>query len=94
MYWVAGSNKETNQVYFKVANIGDSEQTVTINLKSLAVNSEGVARIITGDSLDLENSKDKVNVKPEESTFKLNSANDFEYTFPAYSATVLLLDIQ
>ncbi|KAI7851040.1 glycoside hydrolase [Circinella umbellata] len=94
LYWVVGSNKETKQVFIKVANIGDSEQTVTINLKSLAVHTEGIARVITGDSLDLENSKDKINVKPEESTFNLNSASDFEYTFSAYSATVLVLHIQ
>ncbi|KAI9276918.1 glycoside hydrolase [Phascolomyces articulosus] len=94
LYWVAGSNKKTKQVFIKVANIGDTEQKVTINLKSLAVHTEGVARVITGNSLDLENSKESTTVKPEESTFKLNSANDFEYTFPAYSATVLLLHIQ
>ncbi|KAI9492335.1 glycoside hydrolase superfamily [Zychaea mexicana] len=94
LYWVAGSNKEKNQVYIKVANIGDTEQSVKINLQSLAVNTEGTARIITGDSPDLENTKESTVVKTEESTFTLNSESDFEYTFAALSATVLILDIQ
>ncbi|KAI9492123.1 hypothetical protein BDB00DRAFT_873761 [Zychaea mexicana] len=93
-YWVVGSNKDTKQVFIKVANIRDTEQIVSINLKSLAANTEGVARVITGDCLDLENSNESTAVKTDESVFKLYSKSDFEYTFAAHSATVLILQIQ
>ncbi|KAI8140019.1 glycoside hydrolase superfamily [Fennellomyces sp. T-0311] len=94
LYWVAGSNKDTKKLFVKVVNNGDSEEKVSISLQSLTVKTEGVARVITGDSLDLENTKESSPVKPVESTFSLTSDSEFEYAFAARSATVLILQIE
>ncbi|ORY93499.1 glycoside hydrolase superfamily [Syncephalastrum racemosum] len=94
LYWVAGSNKEKNQIYVKVINREKDEQPVTINLKGVSVK-QGTAVVVAGDSLDDENTLDAPNkIISKKSTFDIANPNSLQYTFKPYSATVLVLDLK
>lgn len=94
LYWVVGSKKETSQIFVKMVNTGSEAEKVSFNLKNAAIHSQGVARVISGSSLNDENTKDKSTVTVKESTFKMDTLTSFTYTFEPYSATVLLLHLQ
>lgn len=94
LYWVVGSNKDTKQIFVKMVNTGSQAEKVSFNLKNAAIHSQGVARVITGSSLDDENTKDQTTVSVKESTFSMDSLTSFAYTFEPNSATVLLLHLQ
>ncbi|KAG2183915.1 hypothetical protein INT44_008926, partial [Umbelopsis vinacea] len=92
LYWVAGSKKSTQQVFLKVANYGSSSQTASINLKGGRVHSQGVSIVLSGGVNDTNSAASPKNVVPKTSTFNIAGGNTFNFTFPAWSASVLLLD--
>lgn len=93
LYWVAGSNKEKNQIYVKAVNVGGDEQSVSFNFKGLNVKKNGEAHIVAGQPDD-ENTIDSPDtIQPKTSKFKTSNKSSLDYTFEPYSATVLVLDI-
>ncbi|KAI8065415.1 glycoside hydrolase superfamily [Gongronella butleri] len=91
LYWVAGVKNSTQQVFLKVANYGDTPQNVAVTLTGHRVHSQGVAYTLTGGVNDTNSATHPTAVKPQQSTFKLSGSNVFNYTFPAWSASVLAL---
>jgi alpha-L-arabinofuranosidase len=91
LYWVAGSKKSTKQVFLKVANYGGSSQTASINLKGGRVHSQGVSIVLSGGVNDTNSAASPKNVVPKTSTFNIAGQNTFNFTFPAWSASVLML---
>lgn len=71
-------------------NIGGEAQNVSFNLKGTSVSKDAVARVVSG-KLHEQNSKTSSPVKTVEHKLTLNSTSSFDYTFAAYSATVLVL---
>ncbi|ORY99025.1 glycoside hydrolase superfamily [Syncephalastrum racemosum] len=92
LYWVVGSNKEKNEIYVKMINIGESEQNVSFDIKGASVSKSAIARVVSGQ-LHAQNSKTSSPVKTVEQKLELNSTSSFDYTFAAYSATVLVLSL-
>jgi alpha-N-arabinofuranosidase len=93
-YWSAsvdmGSGKD--DILLKVANKSGTSEMVDIILKgSEKIDNNGHSSTLTG-SPDAENSlTNPTNVVPSVSTFK--AGNNFKYTFPAYSVTVLRITV-
>lgn len=74
-----------------MVNTGSVEETVNFKINGLKLKNEGTAKVVTGNSLSDENTKNSTTVNITESTFRLNSSTSFTYTFAPYSATVLVL---
>jgi alpha-N-arabinofuranosidase len=91
LYWVAGSKNSTKQVFLKVANYGSTSQTASINVKGTRVHSQGVSIVLSGGANDTNSAASPKTVVPKTSTFNIASGNTFNFTFPAWSASVLLL---
>ena len=93
-YWSAsadtGSGK--NDILLKVANKSGTSESVNVILKGAEkINNTGHSSTLTG-SPDAENSlTNPTSIFPSESTFM--AGNDFKYTFPAYSVTVLRINV-
>lgn len=91
LFWVAGAKNSTKQVFLKVSNYGSTAQTVSVNLKGSRVHSQGVSIVLTGGANDTNSASTPNNVAPKSSTFSVTDGNAFSFTFPAWSASVLML---
>lgn len=90
LYWVAGQKKSTKQVFLKVANYGNSSQTVAVKVAGPRVHSQGVSIVLAGAATANNTGTSTNNIVPKSSTFSVSS-NTFNFTFPAWSASVLML---
>ncbi|KAJ2962630.1 hypothetical protein NQZ79_g2205 [Umbelopsis isabellina] len=90
LYWVAGQKNSTKQVFLKVANYGNSSQTIAIKVAGPRVHSQGVSIILTGAATANNTVSSSNNIVPKTSNFFVSS-NTFNFTFPAWSASVLML---
>jgi alpha-L-arabinofuranosidase len=89
-YWSVSVDNESakNDILIKVVNNGAVPETVKIELKGIkSINSEGYITAMNGNPGDENTIADPRKSIPSVSTFKAKKR--FEYTFPAYSATVL-----
>ncbi|KAI7857775.1 glycoside hydrolase superfamily [Circinella umbellata] len=93
LYWVAGSNKELNEIYVKVINLDPAPQPVNFNLKGLKVLNYGNATFIAGGLNDENTLESPDTIVPKKNTFHIRHQNQFGYTFEPYSATVLTMKI-
>ena len=83
----------SGKLFFKVVNPGSAAQTVNISLKGVTdVKSEGKAVTLRASSpTDTNSISEPTKIVPVTEPLRNLSAN-FDYTFPAYSITVLELD--
>jgi alpha-L-arabinofuranosidase len=89
-YWSASLDTRPgkNDILIKVVNNGNKAETVKINLKgAININIEGVSETMKGHPEDENTIADPKKIYPSEGKFRAGSG--FDYTFPAYSATVL-----
>ncbi len=81
-----------NVILIKAVNKADSSEAVHIILKGESnVNSDGHYIMITAANDAVNSITNPVNVFPKEGTFR--TSNDFTYTFPARSMTVLRISL-
>lgn len=79
----------TNEVVLKVINVSSKSQSTQVKLPGLTLEPSGEATVITSKDPYAKNSLEHPNnVIPQTSKIR-NISSDFEYLFPAYSATVL-----
>lgn len=86
------SGKNSNQdVVLKVINISGTDQSTHIQAPGILLNSECVTTTISSNDPTIKNTLNAPeNVLPQTKTIT-NVSNDFNYTFPAYSVSVLIL---
>jgi|SRR5665648_229445 len=75
-------------VLMKVANNRDVSETVNITLNGVnSVTSKAISTIFTGKPEDVNSIKEPEKIIPLDGTF--DAGNNFNFTFPAYSVTLL-----
>ena len=94
LYVSAGKDRVKNEVVLKVINVSSKSQATRVKLPGLSFEPKGEATVITSNDPDAKNSLENPNnVIPKTSKIQPVSS-DFEYSFPAYSATVLRLKLK
>lgn len=89
LYVSAGKDLIKNEVVLKVINVSSKLQSTQVKLPGLTLEPSGEATVITSKDPYAKNSLEHPNnVIPQTSKIR-NISSDFEYLFPAYSATVL-----
>ncbi|MEI6048062.1 MAG: alpha-L-arabinofuranosidase C-terminal domain-containing protein [Bacteroidota bacterium] len=89
-YWSASVDNESgkNDILLKVVNNKSTSESVNITLKGAGkVNQSGHSTTLTGTPDDENSLTNPTKIVPLAGTFKADSS--FNYTFPAYSVTVL-----
>ena len=93
LFYVATKNSKTGTVYLKVVNTSEKMQTVNIDLKGkIKVMQTGLSVTLKSDDpLNTNSITDPEKVVPIKETVKKIKKN-FNYTFPAYSISVLQVE--
>ena len=90
-YQVVSTDEETGDIIIKLVNRTGSDRVVAVDLKGAEVESEAYIAQVAGDSLDNDNILGaKEDCVMEEFTVS-GFSNQFNYTVPQYSATVIRL---
>jgi alpha-L-arabinofuranosidase len=91
LYVSIGINKKTNELIMKVVNLSPQIQKTQIKLPGMTFNNKAVATVLTSDNPTDRNSLEEPNKVVPKEIIVNGVSSDFEYAFPANSATVLRL---
>jgi alpha-L-arabinofuranosidase len=89
LYASAGKDLGKNEIVLKVINVSSESQLTRLRFPGIKTDPKGNAIVITSEKPDAKNSLENPdNIIPRTSIIQ-NISSDFEYSFPAYSATIL-----
>lgn len=84
----------TKEVILKIVNTSSSSRDISIDVKGSKLGSKGKAITLTGNDKNAENSfQSPTNISPKEDDFKV-IGNKVQYEFPAYSVTILKIEMK
>lgn len=83
LYWTASLDEDVGTVYVKVANAGEKEQVVSVNLKC------GEGKVVAGERLLKNTPKEKENVGIKDLLINTREDGTSDATMPKWSIVVL-----
>jgi alpha-N-arabinofuranosidase len=91
LYVSAGRKDSAGEIILKVINISPTAQQTRLQLSGVKLEPVGAATVITSENSNDKNSREIPNKIIPKTTAVANVSIDFEYNFPAFSATALRL---
>jgi len=91
LYVSAGRKDSTGEIVFKVINPSPTAQLTRLRMPAANLESSGEATVLTSNNPNDKNSLEKPNHVVPKTAVVRDITPDFQYEFPAYSATVLKL---